>query len=466
MTAVLPQDTKERGRRLPRRLLLGGLVLLVVGATWWWWPAAAAVPPMPADIKEEDVRELIEEARRDVLARPRSGPAWGRLGMVLLAHLFDRDADACFTEGARLDPHEPLWPYGRALVAQRRDPENALGLLRQAEARAEKGTETHAGIALRLAESLLERRELDEAEEVFAAVRGDAAERSARTDAARAAFGLGLVARARGRPREARELLRKAEVSAFARKAAAVQLAAVARADRDDAAADEYEKKAAALPGDPPWPDPLLDEVVMMQVGRRGRERRIGRLESEQRFAEAAEVYLEQIERGAEPRDYLGAGVNLARVRDYERALPLLREALNRDPDGAQTTYTLALVLFTRAEVELDRSPGSAEARSWLREAADRARRATALKSDHAHAFAVWGLALLALGEPAAAIAPLRVAAEQEPTHFQVRFGLGRALAASGMVREAETELEAARQLQPDDPRPGRELERLRRKGE
>ena len=60
-------------------------------------------------------------------------------------------------EAARLDPSEPIWPYGRALIALRREPDKALDLLRTAEARAVKGTDTHAGIALRLGEALLER---------------------------------------------------------------------------------------------------------------------------------------------------------------------------------------------------------------------------------------------------------------------------------------------------------------------
>ena len=101
--------------RLGRRALLGAavMVLAVAGAAvgWWWYNAAPPpAPPMPRNIEETEVREAIEAARAGVLQEPRSAGAWGRLGMMLLAHLFSEDADRCFAEAARLDPSDARSP--------------------------------------------------------------------------------------------------------------------------------------------------------------------------------------------------------------------------------------------------------------------------------------------------------------------------------------------------------------------
>jgi Flp pilus assembly protein TadD len=90
------------------------------------------------------------------------------------------------------------------------------------------------------------------------------------------------------------------------------------------------------------------------------------------------------------------------------------------------------------------------------------ARRATELKPDHAVAYMFWGLALKNLGEPAAAIPPLRTGLGIRPEQFDLHLGLGQCLAATGDPAGAEASLKTAQQLKPDDPRPAQELARLR----
>src|SRR5205823_6498129 len=95
--AAPAQPVPTRGRR--RRLLtalLGGVVL--TGALGWLWYGRRTgpdPPPTPAEAAPE-VRQAVEEARQAVLRAPRSGDAWGRLGMLLTAHDYFVQADACY----------------------------------------------------------------------------------------------------------------------------------------------------------------------------------------------------------------------------------------------------------------------------------------------------------------------------------------------------------------------------------
>jgi tetratricopeptide (TPR) repeat protein len=188
----------------------------------------------------------------------------------------------------------------------------------------------------------------------------------------------------------------------------------------------------------------------------------VDELEREHRYAEAARAYLDQLEKQPTARAYVGAGLNLVRLGDYDQGLPLLRQAVSLDPDSANPRYTLALALFTRAEKQWSQTPNSPAVKEWLREVVDQARRTTELKSDHARAYLFWGLALKYLGEPAAAVPPLRQGVACLPGEIELQLALGEALLEVGQLDEAESHLENARQLDPKDPRPVQALERLR----
>jgi tetratricopeptide (TPR) repeat protein len=413
---------------------------------------------MPPDIQDAQVQRVLESARQKVVDQPYSAAAWGHLGKVLLAHLFADEADFCFAEAARLAPTEPLWFYGRGVIALKREPDKAVPFLRQAVAAGGSQPESRSAMSLQLAEALQERGELDEAERLFRE------EQQSAPKSPRAAFGLGLIAKARGNEPLATKFLTVAQRSSSARKKATAQLAALARVRGDRETADACEQQAAGLPDDPPWPDPLLDEVVRLQVGRRGLERRVGILEQQHRYAEAAELYLRQIEEGPTAQAYAGAGINLARLRDYERAMPLLREGIRLDPGSAHARYALALALFARAERESKESPGAPQIKEWFQEALEHARQTTQRRPDHAGAYLVWGLALKHLGDPGAAVEPLAKGVACSPADLELQLGLGEVLLEVGRFKEAEVHLENARRLAPNDPRPANALKRARQK--
>jgi tetratricopeptide (TPR) repeat protein len=99
-----------------------------------------------------------------------------------------------------------------------------------------------------------------------------------------------------------------------------------------------------------------------------------------------------------------------------------------------------------------------------LREAADAARLAAERKPDYAAAYLLWGSALMQLGEPEAAVGPLRKGVACRPEMFNLQLALGEALSQTNAVLEAETHLENARKLAPKDPRADQALARLAKK--
>jgi tetratricopeptide (TPR) repeat protein len=310
-------------------------------------------------------------------------------------------------------------------------------------------------VRLQLGEALLERQNLDEAEALFRdELRRDPNE-------PRAALGLGLALRARGEEDEAGELLSRARSSPFAKKTATAQLASLARSRNEAELADELAKQASKLPADPPWPDPILDEMMHLQVGARGRARAAEQLEQQHRYAEAAQAYLEWAEKEPNPRACVAAGINFARTRDYDRAIPLLNQAIALDPDSSNAHYTLALTQFTRAERETAATPGSPKARAWFEEAVEHFHRATVLKPDHAAAYLHWGLSLKHLGDLPGAEVQLRRGISCRPENFELQLALGEVLLATGKVPEAREHLENAQRLDPQDSRPRQALERL-----
>ncbi|QJW92594.1 tetratricopeptide repeat protein [Frigoriglobus tundricola] len=446
-----------------RRRLWAAFVLaaLAIGAGVWWShrEPPPPEPPLPATITETEVREAVERARANVVADPRSGAAWGDYGSVLLAHLFDHEAQQCFEEAARLAPNDPRWPYARGQIALKRDPANALVLLTAAADAARTDPKFRTAFTLALAEALLEGGEVDRAADLF--------DREAATRSDRATYGLGLVAVARGDDATAAQRFAAVRWNPSCRKQAHAQLARLARARGDVTAAKQYEAEANAVEGDPPWPDPYLDHVVGLQVGYRGLQRRTTILERDGQFQAAAELYLEQARHERTSKALTGAGINLGRLgrrdmRHYDEAIALLREAVQLGPSDTNAHFTLSLVAFSRAERLWVADPRSAEAAGGFREAIEEARKATELKPDHARAFLHWGLALKNLGDPKAAIEPLRKGLVIRPEEFELHLGLGQALAACGDRAGAGASFHVAQKLDPNDPRPAQELAKLK----
>src|SRR5205823_871880 len=77
--------------------------------------AGPAPPEIPWEEAEPAVARILREHYQAVRDDPRSGHAWGRLGMVLLANGYGPQAYTRLVQAEPLDPPEPTWPHLQAL---------------------------------------------------------------------------------------------------------------------------------------------------------------------------------------------------------------------------------------------------------------------------------------------------------------------------------------------------------------
>src|SRR4051794_13977165 len=81
-----------------RRLLAACLGALAMGAVALWWFGRSPPPEPPAvdtTGREPEIVAAVEAARDAARKQPGSGAAWGKLGLVLLAHDFEPEARVC-----------------------------------------------------------------------------------------------------------------------------------------------------------------------------------------------------------------------------------------------------------------------------------------------------------------------------------------------------------------------------------
>src|SRR5262245_14610995 len=106
------------------------LVLASVAAAGGVYLFRRERPPVPpaVDLADADpeVARAVETARAAVVAAPRSGLVWGKLGMVMAVHSFDMEARVCFAEAERLDPADARWPYLHGMILRADAPVKAV----------------------------------------------------------------------------------------------------------------------------------------------------------------------------------------------------------------------------------------------------------------------------------------------------------------------------------------------------
>jgi tetratricopeptide (TPR) repeat protein len=419
-----------------RLALVAVLVLAAVGggAGWWWWRGPTPpLPEIPLKDCEPAVVQAIEAARDEVAREPRSGAAWGKLGQVLLAHDLADPAVVCFLHAERFDADNPRWPYFRALVLQFQDPEAAVAALRRAAELCDNSDPDNLTPRLRLGEALLQLGRAEEAEAEFAAAlvrqRGNA----------RALYGLGLAAAARGDLEGARGHLEACSGHAQTQKKAAAELAKVLMRRGDPAGAARAEARARDLPPDRDWPDRYATEVAALKVARQDRLRRAVEMIKQGNAPDSIPLLEQLIKEQPDCPAYLYQGMALHAMRDYPRAEAALRKAAELDPQRFEPRHQLSILL-----VEQFQRSGSAAS---LGEAVAFGKQAIALKPDHAFAHLWVALALKGQGQRPQALAEFRTAVRCNPDHPDPYVHLAAALLEEGQKDEARRLVEQARRL-------------------
>src|SRR5262245_32526142 len=126
LPTAAPAAKSGHRARASRRIAVVGALIVSLGAAWYGYERFRTaplrnLPEVNLSQAHPAVRRAIESAQAAVRAAPRSGPAWGELGLYLRAHELDCQANICLGLAMRFDPQEVLWPYVRGSSLSVRD---------------------------------------------------------------------------------------------------------------------------------------------------------------------------------------------------------------------------------------------------------------------------------------------------------------------------------------------------------
>ncbi len=429
-----------------KRLLIGLLVVLVVGGAgvggyFAWWPRPLAVPPIRTEGLDAEVAAAIEQARADVVARPRSAAAWGTLGMVLFAQDLYTECEPILSEAERLDPTDARWPYFRGLAVILSRPDEGIGLLERAVQLAPASVSAQ----LRLAEEYWKLERTDEADTIFRALLDEEPAN------ARALLGHGRVLLRRGECQDALEPLTLAAADPTAQHSAHIALAEACLRLGDAGRAETERRAAAEGGGDLPWHDTILAEADRFRLGLQPRLQTTMRLADQGRVDDALALIDQVLEdHPASDEAHLTRARVLIRAHRFAETEKELGRALTLNPNLVDGHFLLGSVLLMRKDYD-------AAERSYLR--------AIALKPTH-------GLALYNLGEcrlkqskRAGALEAFRDAVRAHPDMAAAQLRLGELLLEDGAVAEATTHLQEAVRLDTRNERARELLDKALKRG-
>jgi superkiller protein 3 len=308
---ITDQGKKERKHRKLRtvtaRLLLGmtALFLVIVGIRFLTdRKTIQQLPALPVLAENSGkLKAALVEADRNGRAWPLRGNRVGGLAMIYHANFFYPQAKACYRTAMKLQPKNPRWPYYLADINEK------MGESEEARVLLEKTIAVDPGYdpaRLKLANAYFKAGRLEEAESAFQNLLEN-------TDAAPyALLGLGRIAVSR----------------------------------RDWAKAEDYLERAIA--GVPRFGVALrLLATVYSRTGRPEQAALAQDRATYEDFYELADPWIEELD----PYGYNVAGLlrlatDALRRQNRQRAYKLCERALFVEPDNAENTMSVAMVLY------------------------------------------------------------------------------------------------------------------------
>ena len=409
--------------------------LLAVGSVGWWvtrqtkFDAAAPVPAIDLSHASRELSAAVSAARSKVEHEPRSAAAWGELGMWLMAHQFEHEANICLEQAGRWDSQDPRWPYllGLSLSVSQRD--RAISEFRRALKLRGQWAVAHS----RLGELLLSREDFDNAEqELQTAIAQDAND-------PRVSYHLAQLSLMRGDATTALTWARQAVRLAPDVQSVHELLAAIhQRLGNREAASLELRISEQAPTQEFEWHDELAAKVLALRKDTGQQLELAQTLLHAQRPDEAIRVL--HVALREDERDL--------------RLIVLLAQTLNQLHRRADLESLLNAAEQTRpnsAELRFQRGVSQFQAEQFT--AAERTfREALRLKPDHALAYYNLGHTLLRLNRPTEAEAAFEASAEFRPQFVHAHVNAARLQLKRGADDNASTHLNWASHLNPDDP--------------
>lgn len=396
------------------------------------WPRfrAHSLPAIPVSQLDANAQALVQQHLDAVRTQPRSGVAWGRLGVVLRLFDFRGEARYCLAQAEHLDPQEPRWPYFHGLLLHYQSPPEAMAMLKRAVALC--GNHPPAP-RLWLARLLAENGQWEEAsrelEELLRAEPDDPS----------ALLALAQATQARGDITNAMALAGRCTTSACTTRAAWTLLSALHQRLGDTNAALLASRKALLASPDVPAPDPFETEFQTLRGDARSLSDQAQKNLLARNLDEAAPL-IRRLER-EHPQfaeTWLLSGRLLYLRRQPAAAAEALRRHLKMDPQSLQGQFQLGMSLLALEH--------------WI-EAAACFEKATQWKADFGPAFFNRGMALVMAGRMLEAVPPFREAIRHNPEYIDSYIALADLSLQLGRKADAVDLEQRARELNPDDRR-------------
>jgi tetratricopeptide (TPR) repeat protein len=407
----------------------GPAVTFSILSSLFLWSCAGPVPPLPAlslEGLDSEVRDAILTAQKQAIAAPSSGPASGRLGMVLQANSLSQPALLSYQRAIRLDPKEFSWQYYSAVVLQQMSqPEKALDALSGA-LRIRPG---YAAAVLRQGDILFQLARFKESAAAYQSVL------TQEPNSAEALYGLARVKQAQEDMAAAEDLYRRACQAYATFGAAYYGLATTGRSLGHEAeSAKNFELAKRYTDDHPPSADPLLRDVAELSTGVFRRLEESNQLAKEGKMEEAAKLNEEILQRDPENLSVLVNLLYLARfVARLDGQLEALYAKAKRiDPQNPLVYNYYGVVMVRQGKYDA---------------AALALRKAMELKPDYAEPHKWLGEILEKQNRPAEAIAQFQRALAAEPNDRALQMKLWWDLIIQNRGREAIPQLLPALQI-------------------
>ena len=450
-----------------RRVLAAPVQVAAAGTGYYLWPkreADAAPPPaVPAELTDPPARKVVEDKRQAVLAAPKSGTAWGELGMAFQAHDASAEAVTCYRRAMDLNPKDARWPFLLAGQLNRSgalaDKEEAVLLYRRAADCTPPSPAHWATALLALADLLTELGRGDEAAPLYQQVY------NAFPSDPWAAYRVGMALADRGETEKAAQIMLGLARNPYARRKSAVAMAELSRRTGRVKDADGLEYAAGLLPPDMQWANPFAAAVADLRRGRRALMNRYVAQEAARNDRAAVQTATALADQYPSVETQMSLLRALVNAGDHPAAMAVADDIL-RDPAGRQLVTAHSFLGLARFGLA-DRAVAAgrkADADRLLAQAAEALGESVRLKPDYAPGHLYRAKALLRLGRLKEAEQAARAGVGCRPEEWEGYLVLADVLAATGRKAEAVTAAEQAVKLaHPNEPRPKRALEALKK---
>jgi tetratricopeptide (TPR) repeat protein len=439
MSANLPAEgaghdaiQNQHARRNWRPVIYSALALTVLAAAAWLTRRMPVKTPPAVSLEglEPAIVQVLQQCRRDVLRSPRSGAAWGKLGVALLAYEFKTEARTCLHEAERFDPRNPRWPYFHGLSMFPDETNQGLALLNRS---ADLCGDEDSWVRNRLATILADLGEYDQAELHFKRVL------KRWPDDPAAILGMGKITSARGQPQASIAYLTRAAENPSTAKSALRMLVIVQQRLGNSDAAKQILQRLAQQPDDMPLPDPFVEEASMVRTGLRAWLDDATLLYRQGQIAEAEPIALQIVKSYPESAEaWILLGRIQMRRQEFAAARQSWQMAIERAPDAIEAHVQLGVTHMRMGQ------PAAA---------IDRFRRAVELKPNLSQGFHNLGLCYAATGQVELATKAFRDAISLRPGSVDSYLALVDMLIRTGNRDEARQQLDQVAKLAPTDPR-------------